>query len=113
MKRPTYAELEILVECLLDKVKKLTEENDQDYLHRREDRDGFSIMNSFLVNKHPELTTEYTEYVRKELHNNVFGDEERTAKACKSALLYHSETIDDENLDEVMQEIANKLKNQK
>lgn len=109
MKRPTYAELEILVECLLDKVKKLQGENEKHYLRESHRSNALTLAIIFLAEKHPELDTEYAEYIHSALNGCFFGDENLTVNACYHALGYHFDTVENNKLDEVMKEINSRL----
>jgi len=99
------AENRILVESLFDTIKKRDAE-----IKRIQDRAfdnsvAASILRAFLVDKHPELTTELAEFTLEKVNENGYGVP-TIASGGICALEYHGDTLDNKELDNALKKLG-------
>lgn len=100
------SDVEIVASALLERCRKLESAIERKGERERADGVAASIMRRFLVEKHPELTREFCEFItdEKEEHDDCYGSI-WAAKGSICALEYHRDTFDDAMVDKTIEQL--------
>lgn len=94
------ARLEIMVESLLATVEEAQAKADRYYEMWSVSSSGESVLQGFLVDKHPELSDEFYDYVLDEIKENI--EHGADPSSSLSALAYHRDSFSSKKLDDTL-----------
>jgi len=97
-------ELVILTDSLLQTVKAKDARIKKITIRQNNESNAASLLRRFLVEEHPELTSEFAAFVLRFCTENPY-QQDRVASGGLCAIEYHRDTINNKELDDVVLEI--------